>query len=115
MANSYPAQIPDWNNLKVIHRNVLPPRTFFFNHTDTKNALSYTPAEAEAVYLNGEWKFHHANSPFEAPEDFHTTGYDVSSWKDIQVPSMWQLEGFGKPHYTNVVYPFPIDPPNGKF
>ena len=37
---------------------------------------------------------------------------DVSTWSNIGVPGMWQLQGFGKgPHYTNVVYPFPVDPP----
>lgn len=28
---------------------------------------------------------------------------------------MWQLSGYGRPHYTNVVYPFPVDPPNVPF
>ena len=31
------------------------------------------------------------------------------------MPSMWQMEGFGKPCYTNVEYPFPVDPPNVPF
>ncbi len=29
----------------------------------------------------------------------------------MPVPSHWQLEGYGRPQYTNVVYPFPVDPP----
>jgi beta-galactosidase len=110
---THPAQTPDWDNLKVIHRNVLPPRAHFFNSIDLKSALSYSPTETEVLYLNGTWKFHHANSPFEAPEDFHIPTYDVSKWSNIEVPSMWQMKGFGKPHYTNLVYPFPIDPPHG--
>ena len=27
------------------------------------------------------------------------------------VPSNWQMHGFDRPIYTNVVYPFPLDPP----
>ena len=27
------------------------------------------------------------------------------------MPSHWQLHGYGAPAYTNVAYPFPVDPP----
>lgn len=27
------------------------------------------------------------------------------------VPSNWQMHGFDKPIYTNITYPFPLDPP----
>ncbi|KAG9234094.1 glycoside hydrolase family 2 protein [Amylocarpus encephaloides] len=109
--SSYPEQTPDWCNLKVIHRDVLPPRASFFNYKSVSRALSYDSNKTETFYLNGTWKFQHANSPFEAPKGFASPDYDVSRWKDIQVPSMWQLEGYGKPEYSNVVYPFPVDPP----
>jgi beta-galactosidase len=113
MSGTFPAIKPDWNNLSVIHRNTLPPRSSFFNYTSSKNALTYDPSKAEALCLNGTWKFHFANSPFKAPVNFFEDGFDSSKWNDITVPSMWQLEGYGKPSYTNVVYPFPVDPPNG--
>jgi beta-galactosidase len=58
-------------------------------------------------------EFSWANSPFEAPPDFHLPTYDASKWRIIAVPGMWQLQGYGKgPQYTNAVYPFPVDPPN---
>ena len=112
-SGTFPAKRPDWNNLAVIHRNILPPRSSFFNYKRSKDALSYDPLKAEALCLNGTWKFHFANSPFEAPVDFFKDSFDTSKWDDITVPPMWQLEGYGKPSYTNVVYPFPVDPPNG--
>ena len=28
------------------------------------------------------------------------------------MPSHWQLHGYGSPAYTNVVYPFPVEPPH---
>lgn len=28
------------------------------------------------------------------------------------VPSNWQMHGFDRPIYTNVIYPFPLDPPH---
>ncbi|MBR5738433.1 MAG: glycoside hydrolase family 2, partial [Lachnospiraceae bacterium] len=29
----------------------------------------------------------------------------------IPVPSCWQMQGYGSPNYTNVNFPFPVDPP----
>lgn len=61
--------------------------------------------------LNGTWYFSYWSNPLEAGTTFAEKMYDVSNWKDISVPSHWQLEGYGKPHYTNVQYPIPLDPP----
>ena len=113
MPSTYPPTTPDWCNLKVIHRNVLPPRASFFNYKTAETALSYDYGASESLCLSGTWKFHHSNSPFEAPENFANAEFDASKWNDIRVPSMWQLEGYGKPHYSNVDYPFPVDPPYG--
>ena len=32
-------------------------------------------------------------------------------WDRITVPGHWQLQGYGAPAYTNVRYPFPVEPP----
>ncbi|KAH8430721.1 uncharacterized protein LDX57_008383 [Aspergillus melleus] len=100
----------DWNNLSVLQRNRLPARAHFYNYTDEASALTFN-RENSALYrtLNGAWKFHYALSPFEAPD------WDIDNpelWDDITVPGMWQLQGYGHPQYTNVNYPFPVDPPN---
>lgn len=109
----FPPAIPDWSNLSVIHRDTLPPRSAFFNYTNLQDALSYDRSKAQLLCLNGIWKFSWSESPLEAPSGFWAPDYDTSKWKEIPVPSMWQLEGYGKPHYANIVYPFPVDPPNG--
>ena len=38
--------------------------------------------------------------------------FDDGGWDRLPVPSHWQLHGYGAPAYTNVVYPFPVDPPH---
>jgi beta-galactosidase len=111
---SYPRDTPDWCNLNVIHQNALPPRAAFSNYSTVQSALSYNVAESESICLNGTWKFSHSYYPFEAPDGFAAADFDCSKLQDIPVPSMWQLEGYGKPHYSNVDYPFPVDPPYGK-
>ena len=45
------------------------------------------------------------------PVDFYKPEFDVSSWKDIPVPSNWEMEGYGTPIYTNITYPFKRDYP----
>ncbi|KAL2841744.1 glycosyl hydrolases family 2, TIM barrel domain-containing protein [Aspergillus pseudoustus] len=112
---SFPEEAPDWNNLAVIHRNVLPPRASFVNYTSAAKALTYDENVSEKLSLNGVWKFHHAPNPFEAPEGFSQDTFDVSGWNDIPVPSSWQLEGYGGPQYLNKTYGIPVDQPNVPF
>ncbi|MDR8410237.1 DUF4981 domain-containing protein [Nonomuraea sp. 3-1Str] len=68
-------------------------------------------SDAPSLDLNGTWRFR--LSPTAAvPEDFADPGHDDSAWDELPVPSHWPLHGHGAPAYTNVSYPFPIDPPH---
>ncbi|GAP86854.1 putative glycosyl hydrolase family 2 [Rosellinia necatrix] len=109
-----PDHLPDWSNLKVIHRNMLPPRSHFHLYNSEADALSADVSnKSRAALLSGTWGFHLSTSPFKGPLDFYKPEFDHSDWKLIQVPGMWQCQGFGKgPQYTNIDYPFPVDPPN---
>lgn len=62
--------------------------------------------------LNGLWKFNWVSWPQQRPVDFYQTSYDVSGWKDIKVPSNWQVEGYGTPYYSNFSYIFKKDFPH---
>ena len=64
------------------------------------------------MLLNGTWKFHYVGNPSQRPTNFADPEFDVSSWDELPVPSNWQLHGYGAPAYTNVVYPFPVEPPH---
>ncbi|WP_232664875.1 glycoside hydrolase family 2 TIM barrel-domain containing protein [Pseudonocardia sp. TRM90224] len=69
-------------------------------------------SDAPVIDLGGEWRFHLSPSAAAAPEGIEAPDFDDSGWSTLPVPSNWQMHGHGKPAYTNVVYPFPIDPPN---
>lgn len=56
--------------------------------------------------LNGLWKFCYSRTPKTAPSGFENPEYDCSRWEDIRVPSPVQTEGYGKPGYQNVAYPW---------
>ncbi|KAI1432067.1 glycoside hydrolase family 2 protein [Xylaria sp. CBS 124048] len=109
----HPASQPDWSNLELLHRGVLPPRANFHIYNSAKDALSYDTTKSSYYSLSGTWKFSLAKNPFEGPEGFEHSVFDTTGWDDTPVPSMWQLNGYGKgPHYTNVNFPIPVDPPN---
>ncbi len=102
-----------WETLAILHEKRLPGRSSFFPYADEGTALSFQREESPFfMLLNGTWKFHYSPSPGEAPEDFYRDAYAVDQWDDLQVPSSWQMHGYGHPHYTNVNYPFPVDPPH---
>ena len=85
---------PDYCNEAVFRRNCLPTRSYYIPET--------------AILLNGSWDFHYASSPIESPTPQRSTTVD---WKQLAVPGHWQLQGYGKPWYTNVQYPIPVCPP----
>lgn len=109
---NFPDRQPDWANLNVLHRNTLPPRANFLLYDSEEDALARDTTRARCQCLSGTWKFHLADSPFNAPEDFESESFDSTKWDDVAVPGMWQLQGFGRgPQYTNVQFPFFVDPP----
>jgi beta-galactosidase len=74
-----------------------PPRAWF-------------TSDAPSLDLSGYWKFRWSPRA-DAPLDFVEPGLDDSDWATLPVPSHWQLHGYGAPAYTNIRYPFPVDPP----
>ncbi|MFI5914118.1 glycoside hydrolase family 2 TIM barrel-domain containing protein [Dactylosporangium sp. NPDC051541] len=68
--------------------------------------------DAPTLSLNGDWRFRLAPSVAEAADGFWAPGFDDSGWAELPVPSSWPMHGFGRPAYTNVVYPFPVEPPH---
>ncbi|EXJ23338.1 Beta-galactosidase [Alkalibacterium sp. AK22] len=96
----------------VIHKNRLPESAYHFQYDHLKKAKTHNRRLSSGFQLlNGEWAFHYSPFPEKCPEDFYHSDYDDSEWDRIKVPSNWQFEGYDRPHYTNVQYPFPVDPP----
>ena len=109
----------DWENQHIFQRNKEKGRTTFIPFADTEEMVAdptyETPWEntrsSRYMLLSGNWKFHWSKQPSERPVDFYKTGYDVSGWEEIPVPSNWEMLGYGTPIYTNQTYPFRNNPP----
>ncbi|MGW1542057.1 glycoside hydrolase family 2 TIM barrel-domain containing protein [Streptomyces sp. NPDC002309] len=77
-------------------------------------ARSWLHSDAPSRSLNGPWRFR-LSPVASVPEDFATEDFDDHDWDDIAVPSHWVLQddgAHGRPVYTNIQFPFPIDPPH---
>ncbi len=78
-----------------------------------------TRTDARVIALDGLWSFHWSASPAVAPEGVERPDFDDSSWGRIAVPSSFTMPihdatvggEHGAPAYTNVKYPFSVDPP----
>ena len=60
--------------------------------------------------LDGSWAFR----LFDCPEDVTSTDLTgaVDGWSRIELPGFWTMQGFGRPHYTNVQMPIDGPPPH---
>lgn len=102
----------DFENPGLIHKNRLPARSYIFPYPNLESAKTFDKGLSPWFQLlNGEWSFNYAPTVMEAPDNFYEDCYDASDWDTITVPSNWQMHGYGYPHYTNVQFPFPVDPP----
>ncbi|TFF87832.1 MAG: DUF4981 domain-containing protein, partial [Promethearchaeota archaeon] len=95
----------DWENCDVIGRNKELYHNTLVPYPDMESISQIKNKSPFYMDLNGNWKFNWVEKPSERPVDFYMKDFDVSNWDEIDVPSNWQLRGYGIPIYTNVAYP----------
>lgn len=100
----------EWENQHVIHHNVLAAHAPVHGYTDEAQALA-GGLSSNQQSLNGRWRFYFASKPELVPSDCTLAEFDDQNWTQISVPGNWQLQGFDRPIYTNVKYPFADNPP----
>ncbi len=88
----------------VLSENREPMRAYAHQYRSEKEALTFERAHAVHQSLNGAWKFKWSKLPEGSPEGFYRPDFDVSGWDSIEVPSNWQMKGYGKPMYKNSGY-----------
>jgi beta-galactosidase len=99
----------DWQNPTMVGKNKCRGRSSYIPYQTENTAIQNDPM-ASSYYqsLNGQWKFSLSQNPALAPGDFYKVDFPDKDWDTISVPGNWQLQGYDKPIYTNVQYPFPI-------
>ncbi len=103
----------DWENPEMFKQNREDPHATLISFNDEKSALESVSADSpNYLSLDGTWKFNWVKSPDQRPYWFFKDNYDTRDWKDIVVPSNWEMKGYGVPIYVNIKYPFKMDPPH---
>ncbi|HZL11293.1 MAG TPA: glycoside hydrolase family 2 TIM barrel-domain containing protein [Prolixibacteraceae bacterium] len=98
---------PFWLNERINEENRLPMHSSFFVFENEQLAKKGDwKQSANYLNLNGDWKFKWAEKPAELPKDYESTSFDDSGWNKMQVPSTWEVNGYGDPIYINVGYEF---------
>lgn len=103
----------NFSDFAVIEDNKMPARSYFIPYPDRKSEERTTAREkryksSRVQCLNGKWDFLYYPLPAEIPDELDT---DEASFDRIDVPSCWQMRGYGRPFYLNTRYQFPYDPP----
>jgi beta-galactosidase len=101
-----------WEKPELVEWGRLPSRSPLIPFPDAESAAA-DDREASPFFLglDGHWSFTLLDRPDVVPEDFASPGFDDASWPTIPVPANWTMEGWDRPHYTNVQMPFRGPPP----
>jgi len=97
-----------WQLPQLTAINKQPPHATFHPFPTPAAALDFERHSSPwFISLNGTWDFILLPRPEAVTEEIIHT----AAWKPIKVPGNWTMQGFGHPHYTNVVMPFSNLPP----
>ena len=84
-----------------------------YHYIENLDVFEYGQEEARAYYipghhilLNGKWKFFYGDTPQEIPANFYEEKFSDAKWATIDVPSNWEMRGYGDPLFRNVAAPF---------
>ncbi len=102
----------DWENPEIVGINKELPHCTLMPYENIQKAIEGNRFTSKYFKsLNGNWKFHCVLKPDDRPLDFYKLDYDVSQWKEIPIPSNWQMQGYDIPIYLNIPYAFEKNPP----
>ncbi len=90
--------------------NAIKPHGWFLPYSKPELPIPYAPeATDRALSLNGDWQFRFFPNPAQVPENISGSAFGGDT---VPVPGCWELSGYDRPQYLNVLYPFPVDPPH---
>ncbi len=95
-----------WETPEFTGLNVLTPRATLFPCESLEVARHGNGRDGSLVQsLNGRWKFRYFESPEQVSEKDCRSDLK-GKWDEVAVPGCWTMQGYGRPHYTNVVMPY---------
>ena len=89
-----------WENPEIFKINKEDGHAIMMPFDSEKDALSAKESNYKQS-LNGKWKFYWQRGLKNQPENFQLTSFDDSHWDEINVPSVWQTQGYSVPYYAS--------------
>ncbi len=102
-------------SLADLHVGCERPHAYFIPYQSREAANTLNRAESDRfLSLCGEWNFRYYSGERELP-DFTSDVWQTEGGDKLNVPMSWQYalgRGYDLPQYTNINYPYPVDPPH---
>lgn len=102
-----------WENPEIFKINKEDGHAIMMPFDNEKDALSANESNYKQS-LNGKWKFYWQRGLKNQPENFQLTSFDDSHWDEINVPSVWQTQGYSVPYYYASTFPKAFSRSKGK-
>ena len=103
----------NWENPEIFKINKEDGHAIMMPFDNEKDALSAKESNYKQS-LNGKWKFYWQRGLKNQPENFQLTSFDDSHWDEINVPSVWQTQGYSVPYYYASTFPKAFSRSKGK-
>lgn len=94
----------EWQDPEINEVNRLPMHSDFFAYGSIDEIKGGAENASNYLSINGDWKFKWVRSSNQRPTAFWAPDFDDSSWDNMPVPGMWELNGYGDPLYVNIGY-----------
>ncbi len=105
-------KVQDWENETVFGINKMPGRATSYSYKSVEEALNNDRTKSDLTMLNGQWKFKFSKGVDNRPSYFFKTDFNSNNWDNIDVPSNWELKGYGRPVYVNSDFKKNFKPPH---
>jgi beta-galactosidase len=103
---------PEWQDETRVHEGTEAPSATMAIFPDERAAQAgRRDASPFFASLNGDWKIAYVTRPADRIPGFWKPGFDDAAWQTIPVPSNVEVQGFGIPIYTNIIYPWKVANP----
>ena len=95
----------EWQTQHVNSVNRQEMHTSYFPYESEEKAMKGNKEISDNFFsLNGKWKFNWVKDANQRPINFFRADFDDNGWNDIDVPGVWELNGYGDPIYLNFGY-----------
>ena len=94
----------EWKDADINEINRAPMHSHHFAYRSAAEAQLPPEQASNYMSINGQWQFNWVRDADRRPTDFWKTDFNDAGWDSLQVPAIWELNGYGDPLYLNIGY-----------